>query len=138
MLSRYWGYAQSDSPPSEGEEAPGRCRLYGGSDNWTRKAEDTGEQDRDRCRLLAVSDKPVDFDQIEAECRAAGILFKWTRPHWRGQFGDSMEVEMILEETLEYFADLGYSIAKQARLGLSTDEPADDYESGGIDQGVAW
>jgi hypothetical protein len=44
-------------PPEE--EYAGRFRPYGGSDNWTARVETTGEEDKDRCRLVAVRDGPV-------------------------------------------------------------------------------
>ena len=55
-----------------GREELGRFRPYGGSHNWTAKVEGTGEKDRDKWQILAVSDAPADYVQAEAECVAAG------------------------------------------------------------------
>jgi hypothetical protein len=67
------------NPP--GEDALGRIRPYGGSNNWTSKVESTGEEDKDKWHITAVSNAPADFDQIVAECRAGGVPYEMTKPY---------------------------------------------------------
>jgi hypothetical protein len=103
-------------PP--GEEDEGRFRPYGGSTNWTAKVEGTGEPDRDKWQIVAVSDSPADFVQFEAEAIAAGIHYKYTKPYWRQQIGMGLEIEMSFEEFMQVCTSLNYSPTQAGRLGL--------------------
>jgi hypothetical protein len=104
-------------PP--GKEEPGRFRPYGGSDNWTARVEGTGEEDRDKWQIVAASDKPADFVQVEAECVAAGIRYEYTKPYWRQQIGTGLEMKMPFEEFMELCSSLGYSPTRAGRAGLA-------------------
>jgi hypothetical protein len=101
-------------PPGRKEEL-GRFRPYGGSDNWTKRAETTGEEDQDICELLAVSASPTDFVQLEAECRVSGAEDRPIRPYWRGQFQDGLETNFGTEAAIRLAIDLGYRLTKRGR-----------------------
>jgi hypothetical protein len=104
-------------PPDKGE--PGRFRPYGGSDNWTSRVEGTGEEDKDKWDIAAVSDSPADFVQVEAECIAASIRYEYTKPYWRQQIGPGLEMRMPFEEFMQLCSSLGYSPTRAGRLGLT-------------------
>jgi hypothetical protein len=112
-------------PP--GKEEPGRFRPYGGSDNWASKVEGTGEEDKDKWQITAVSDSPADFVQVEAECIAAGVRYEYTKPYWRSQIGSGLEMRMPFEEFMQLCSSLGYSPTRAGRAGLAdSDEGASD------------
>lgn len=116
---------KSIAPPDKASE--GRFRPYGGSKNWTMKAESTGEEDQDICDVIAVSSRPTDFVQLEAECIASGIRYRSTRPYWRGQVGSGLEMNMSFEEAVRLAADLGYHLTKYGRAGVENlDECSDE------------
>jgi hypothetical protein len=98
--------------PPAAEEA-GRFRPYGGSDNWTSRVEGTGEQDQDKWEIVAVSNAPADFVQVEAECVAAGIKYEMTSPYWRVQAGSGLEMQIPAQEAIQLFSGLGYSLTRQ-------------------------
>lgn len=100
--------------PPEREEG-GRFRPYGGSDNWTKRAETTGEEDQNICELLAVSASPTDFVQLEVECRVSGAKDRPIRPYWRGQFQDGLETSFGTEAAIHLAIDLGYRLTKRGR-----------------------
>jgi hypothetical protein len=102
------------------QAAPGRCRPYGGSKNWTMKAEGTGEEDKDICDVIAISNSPTDFVQLEAECIASGISYWSTQPYWRGQVGQGLELKMGFAEAVRLASDLGYQLTKYGRLGAAS------------------
>lgn len=113
-------------PPRD--EEPGRFRPYGGSTNWTARVEGTGERDRDRWNVVAVSDSPADYVQVEAECVASGIHYEYTKQYWRQQIGMGLEVDMSFEEFLGLCTSLGYSPTRAGRAGLVvTDEATGDH-----------
>lgn len=103
-------------PP--GKEEPGRFRPYGGSDNWASRVEGTGEEDKDKWQIVAVSDGRADFIQAEAECIAAGVRYEYTKPYWRQQIGPGLEMRMPFREFMKLCASLGYSATRAGRLGL--------------------
>jgi hypothetical protein len=103
-------------PPNR--EEPGRFRPYGGSDNWVKRAETTGQEDQDVCELLAVAPGPTDFVQIEAECRVAGVREKSIHRYWRAQFDDGLETNFGVREALAVAMSLGYRLTKQGRAYL--------------------
>jgi hypothetical protein len=103
-------------PPND--EEPGRFRPYGGSANWTSRVEGTGEKDRDKWNIVAVSDSPADFVQFEAEAIAASIHYEYTKPYWRQQIGMGLEIEMPFEEFMQVCTSLNYSPTQEGRLGL--------------------
>jgi hypothetical protein len=111
-------------PP--GREEEGRFRPYGGSDNWTKKAESTGEEDQDVCHVLAVSDAPTDFVRLEAECRVSGVDDRPVHPYWRGQYEDGLETNFGTDAAIQLAIDLGYRLTKRGRSYIS--ESSDDKE----------
>jgi hypothetical protein len=112
-------------PP--GKEEPGRFRPYGGSDNWASRVEGTGEEDKDKWQIVAVSDGRADFVQVEAECIAAGVRYEYTKPYWRQQIGPGLEMRMPFGEFMKLCTSLGYSATRAGRLGLA-DSGEDDGE----------
>jgi hypothetical protein len=110
-------------PP--GKAASGRFRPYGGSDNWTSRVEGTGEKDRDKWEIVAVSDRPADFVQAEAECVAAGVRVEYVKPYWRQQIGSGLEMRMPFEAFMQLCISLGYSATQAGRLGLMEGVGAD-------------
>ena len=112
-------------PPDKEER--GRFRPYGGSDNWASGVEGTGEEDKDKWQIVAVSDGPADFVQVEAECIAAGIRYEYTKPYWRQQIGPGLEIRMPFGEFMQLCSSLGYSPTRAGRAGLA-DSGEDDGE----------
>jgi hypothetical protein len=106
-------------PPSK--EEPGRFRPYGGSDNWTSRVEGTGERDRGRLDIIAVSDAPADFVQCEVECIASNTPYEMTRPYWRVQVGDGLAMRMSIEEAVQLSSGLGYALTQKGRAGAMGD-----------------
>jgi hypothetical protein len=106
---------KSITPPDKA--STGRFRPYGGSKSWTTKIESTGEDDRDVCDVIAISNGPTDFVQLEAECIASGIRYWSTRPYWRGQVGSGLEMNMGFDEAVKLASDLGYHLTKHGRVG---------------------
>ena len=104
-------HAKGESPP----EKTGRFRPYGGSDNWTAKANSTGEEDKDQWEVMAHKDTATDFIQVEAEAVAAGVRSEYeTRLFWRAQIGPSLDLMGPDEVCLTLFLDLGYLPNKRA------------------------
>ena len=90
--------------PPERVEGGGRFRPYGGSTNWTGKAEDPGEGDAGRWEIVAVGQKPTDFVGLEAECVVAGIATEFERPFWRGQPYHGLSMRYATKESFVAFA----------------------------------
>jgi hypothetical protein len=105
------------TPPPSGE--PGRFRPYTGSDNWTARLETTGQEDQDRWNVLAVSKKPVDHTQVEAECVASHRPYEFTKEHWRSQVGRGLLTAMSPEESVEVALGMGYQLTKHGRAVAS-------------------
>ena len=78
------GALKSIHPPDR-NEGEGRFRPYGGSKNWVRKAEDTGEDDAGRWEIIAVAQGPTDFVGVEVECVVSNVATEFEPPYWRGQ-----------------------------------------------------
>jgi hypothetical protein len=116
-------------PPASG--APGRFRPYGGSNNWTSKVENTGEEDRDEWEVLAVADKETDFVQIEVECIASGAEYEFVKPFWRSQVGDGLKSKMPLDEAVRMASVLGYHLTKRGRAILNGSKEGVYDRSGG-------
>jgi len=110
------GALKAIHPP--GKEEPGRFRPYGGSDSWTSRVEGTGEQDKGKWDIIAVSDSPTDFVQFEAECIVSNIPHEATKPYWRAQVGDGLEMRMPFKGAVLLASSLGYSLTNQGRAGL--------------------
>jgi hypothetical protein len=108
-------------PPAEREEGAGRFRPYGGSKNWTSRVEGTGEKDRDKWQIVAVSNSSADYVQAEAECVASGIPYEYSRPYWRQQIGLGLEMQIPFAEFVKLCVDLSYSPTRAGRLGLTPD-----------------
>jgi hypothetical protein len=106
-------------PPRRGEETDGRFRPYGGSSNWISRVDGTGERDRGKWQIVAVSDTPADYTQVEAECVVAGIQYEYARPHWRQQIGSGLEITLPFEDFMELCVSLGQSPTQAGRVGLA-------------------
>jgi hypothetical protein len=104
-------------PPERGEE--GRFHGYWGSDNWTKKAEVADEDDRDVCDVLAVSNRPTDKVQIEAECRACGARCEEIGAYWRRQIGNALETNLGDLKAVKIAIYLGYVPTKHGRVVLA-------------------
>ena len=76
---------KSINPPDRDDADQGRFRPYGGSRNWVGKAEDTGEEDSNQWEMIAVSQRPTDFVEVEVECVVVGVNTEYKSPYWRGQ-----------------------------------------------------
>ena len=103
-------------PPERGE-GEGRFRPYSGSQNWIGKAEDTGEGDARRREIIAVSNKPIDFVGLEAECVVAGISTKFERPYWRGQPYHGLSMRHTSKESFAAFVGVFPEIYILTRSG---------------------
>jgi hypothetical protein len=108
-------------PPRCGEETDGRFRPYGGSSNWISRVDGTGEKDRDKWQIVAVSDAPADYVQAEAECVAVGIPYEYARPYWRQQIGLGLEITLPFEDFVELCVSLKYHPTQAGRLALVVD-----------------
>jgi hypothetical protein len=105
-------------PPRRGEETDGRFRPYGGSSNWISRVDGTGEKDREKWQIVAVSDAPADYVQAEAECVAADIPYEYARPYWRQQIGLGLEITLPFEDFMQLCISLGHHPTQAGRLEL--------------------
>lgn len=109
------------SPPDKGVE--GRYHGYWGSDNWTKKAEIADEEDQDVCDMLAVSNRPTDRTQVEAECRVNGSQCKEIRPYWKSQIDRALETNMGDENAVRLALYMNYRPTKHSREVLAASNP---------------
>jgi len=77
-------------PPSADAADTGRFRPFGGSHNWTAKAETTGEVDKGRYETVAVAATPTEFNLLEVMCDKDNIPTINKAPVWRGQQGSGL------------------------------------------------
>jgi hypothetical protein len=116
--------------PPKWEKGSGKFHPYGGSSNWTTKAESTGEENKGVWKLLAVKKQPTDYVALEAECIVEGVWHEATRPYWRGQIGDGLEMSLSIEEATQLFSGASYDLTRKGRgsAGQNEDETLRTYE----------
>ena len=106
------------SPPGRDEDVP-RFRPYGGSRGWAGGAMAPVEDDAGRWHVIAQSDSPTDWIQVEAELAASGIRYEQVEEYWqRSQWGPGIVADFLSEqEALDFVVSIGYAPTANSLVG---------------------